>query len=479
MKGKLCDNLTTHCFNTEQFHDCIIYAKQAIEIKPDSLECYIKWAEALYKIKQTEDGHSVLLKALENCQQKEDKVKICIHIFDLNSRSDQCDTIHLTIEVDLFEEVVNKLLSDDDSKSWKILDNIANYSPMFEDLNKSIEIPLERVLSMDSKSFELKEEFVLKLCKRLHWKKLESSIPTLTKKGFLDTIAQIFIKRGKDRNVLEAPILTATRFVIKTGKLMLLNKVIEQLGQNELLGTAKTAVQECCAGGFTDKKLDALNILFIQTQGLENLKFSHDLRKHLSKNDGRYALFIQFKHGVIDEGDQQNVQSKPDDGENTGPDVIRLDSHLNVDKELGEFISALDVHLRKMSQEQRKRSLARASSLEEAKMRKRIMEEVAIVDRHEVEIVESEMVSVEEDLEDKTFQEEDFEEEDNDDEDNDDDEEFDLEKISLGDTWEVECTQEVYRVLRNKKVPLKMKKKSSKRSDNLPLVIGQENFTRG
>ena len=90
---------------------------------------------------------------------------------------------------------------------------------MFQDLHKSIEIPLERALCLDSKDFELKEEFVLKLCKRLHWRKLESSIPTLTKKGFLDTITQIFIKRGKDRNVLEAPILTATKFVIKNGKL--------------------------------------------------------------------------------------------------------------------------------------------------------------------------------------------------------------------------------------------------------------------
>ena len=38
MKGKLCDSLTTHCFNTDQLDDCITYAKQAIEINSRSIE---------------------------------------------------------------------------------------------------------------------------------------------------------------------------------------------------------------------------------------------------------------------------------------------------------------------------------------------------------------------------------------------------------------------------------------------------------
>ena len=241
-----------------------------------------------------------------------------------------------------------------------------------------------------------------------------------------------------------------------------MNKVIEQLGESELLGTTKTAVQECCAGGLTEEKLNALNILFIASKGLENLKLSHDLRKHLSNDDPRYALFTQFQHGVINEEDQQNVQSKPDGDGDAGPEVIRLDSHINVDKELVEFISTLNVHLRKISQEQRKRSLARASSLEEAKMRKRSVEESASVDG---EIVESEMVLVEEEeLEEKiSHADEEGEDIEDDEDEEDDEEEFDLEKISLGDTWEVECTQDVYRVLRNKKVPLKMKKKILKK----------------
>jgi len=123
------------------------------------------------------------------------------------------------LEVDpvLLEEVIKKLLNEDDSKkSWKILQNIALHLPQFDHLPKtSIEIPLLRALNVG----DVSEMFISKLVDRLHWKQIENGcMEALIKKSFFDTAAEIIFKKGKDRSIIDPPIVIATKWVIEKGR---------------------------------------------------------------------------------------------------------------------------------------------------------------------------------------------------------------------------------------------------------------------
>lgn len=120
----------------------------------------------------------------------------------------------------MFLEIVKHLLKENTSRSWKIFESIVLFSPNFDlqakptvDIVKSIvEKPIFRALEFDAG-----EEFLLKLVERLHWKEMANALEILVKKGLLNVASKIIFKKGRDRTIMEPPIVTATKLVIPKG----------------------------------------------------------------------------------------------------------------------------------------------------------------------------------------------------------------------------------------------------------------------
>ena len=129
------------------------------------------------------------------------------------------ERIDITIEEDLFLEVIEHLLKDNASRSWKIFENIVLFSPNFDLQTKPtvgvvktvIEKPIVRALE-----FEVGEEFLLKLVEHLHWKDMDA-LEILMKKNYLNVASKIIFKKGRDWKIMEPPIVTATKLAIPKG----------------------------------------------------------------------------------------------------------------------------------------------------------------------------------------------------------------------------------------------------------------------
>ena len=197
-----------------------------------------------------------------------------------------------------------------------------------------------------------------------------------------------------------------------------------------------------------------MEILFITIDNKFQLGF--ELRKHLKTDDGRYILFDTYNHAGVEEvkAKEPNKQKSKKDKEGE----IRLDTSKNVDKELVDLINGLNPIKRKTSKE--KPPSTRQALFEKVALSENTKSvEATLVEKDEKEPntadikEEKEAVALNVELPEREKIENVEDDDDN------DDEPLDLDVIAFEDTWEVECTQEVYRVLRSKKVQLKMKKK--------------------
>ena len=225
------------------------------------------------------------------------------------------------------------------------------------------------------------------------------------------------------------------------------------------MSTTKYAVQECCTGVSDENKTNCLRILFIKTKDLEELKLNHDFRKHLSNKDPRYKMFDEFNHGKIDQNKAQESDKKKKKKGDADSEEITFEGSSNIDKELMDFINALVLPSRKISKEENKpveepvistvqneQQSSKEVNVEEVVPKK--VDHVGVDDMEQsenMELVGDEKEEAEED------EYADFDED-----------------LSLGDgVWEVECTQDVYRVLRSRKVPMVIKQKILKKIKQL------------
>ena len=236
----------------------------------------------------------------------------------------------------------------------------------------------------------------------------------------------------------------------------LINIVLEGLAEGEIVGTTKYAVKECCAGELKESKTDILRILFIKTKDLEGLKINHDLRKHLKADDPRYKLFDEFNQGAAAQDTIQAAEKKKK-RKDRDSDEITLEYNVDVDKDLMDFINQLDLTIRKLSKEGKTVATVRKVSMEKFLPEK----EGIVLEKREKDIQKDEIETGLKDEEEESKIEHFADEEDVKEE----DVNFDL---TLEDgAWEVECTQDVYRVLRSRKVPPDIKKKILKKIKQL------------
>jgi len=195
-----------------------------------------------------------------------------------------------------------------------------------------------------------------------------------------------------------------------------------------------------------------LQILFV-TIGNE-FKLGYELRKHLKTDDGRFILFDTYNHAPVEEVKAKEVNKQKEKKEKDGE--VRLDTSKNVDKELIDLINDLEAIQRKISS-------GKSPSIKQASFEETVVSELAKeIEPTPVERDEKEPDTVENKSSTEAIPDERDEEVNNNDE-----EPLDLDVIAFEDTWEVECTQEVYRVLRSKKIPMKMKQKILKKIRDL------------
>ena len=121
-------------------------------------------------------------------------------------------SIDLEIDSELLTKVVECLVEKDESKSWKTLEKLVLSLPDFNKLC-TVDIPMQHALHSD-----LGEKFAIRLVERLHWKKIDPDVlMKLMKKGFLDALSTFIIRKGKDKNIRDSPIVIATKMIINDG----------------------------------------------------------------------------------------------------------------------------------------------------------------------------------------------------------------------------------------------------------------------
>ena len=107
------------------------------------------------------------------------------------------------------------------TRSWKIFENIVLFSKNFDLQAKPtvdiVKFIIEKPIFGTALEFDAGEKFLSKLVNHLHWKEMADALEILIKKGLLNVASAIIFKKGRDRNIMEPPIVTATKLAIPKG----------------------------------------------------------------------------------------------------------------------------------------------------------------------------------------------------------------------------------------------------------------------